>query len=158
MWEKSQLKVEQRWLVWGGWGHTCYHYHICGMSDIFIFGEKKDHGQPRYMCIAFIKTWVECTAVVIVICCLGLSERHGFFQLSICSVCQKVLYVFRFSSWMIISPCWEQSVHFMTKYVRQSEKSLAVRKWWRQNCLWPGWRELGGKVEDYKVFWSRSAL
>ena len=61
-------------------------------------------------------------AVVIVICCLGLSERHGFFQLSICSVCQKVLYVFRFSSWMrTICPFYDEVI--------QSEKSLAIRKW-----------------------------
>ena len=28
LWEKSQFKVELQWLIWDGWGHTCYQYHV----------------------------------------------------------------------------------------------------------------------------------
>ena len=103
--EKSQFKVELRWLIWDSGGHTCYQYHInlryVRFFLFFFLKKEKCHGKPWYKCLTFMKTEVEwklvkfeCTAVAVVTCCHRPSRRHGFCQLSIFSVFLKVLLLF----------------------------------------------------------------
>ena len=39
VWEKSQFRVELRWLIWEGQGHTCYQYHVNLRPVRFFLGK-----------------------------------------------------------------------------------------------------------------------